>query len=197
MPALADPSNPRSWFARSRTRVATTLLLTAPGIPMLFMGQEVFEDKPWHDDVANWARFLIWWDGFLHYDRDMHFQRFMTALLWLRRNRPALRGEDLRVPQTHEFDRVIVVHRRQEGSAQDVVVVASLNERRLTDYRIELPWPGTWQLELNTDSFDRDPDPEAAGSDGAVQADGPPGNVYAQTARLTIPANSAIVLTRG
>jgi 1,4-alpha-glucan branching enzyme len=77
------------------------LLLTAPGIPMLFMGQEVFEDKPWHDDVANWGRFLIWWEGFLRYDRDMQdFHRFMTALLWLRRKRPALRGEGLRVPQT-------------------------------------------------------------------------------------------------
>ncbi len=39
--ALADPSNPRSWYARSRSRVANGLLLTAPGIPMLFMGQEI------------------------------------------------------------------------------------------------------------------------------------------------------------
>jgi 1,4-alpha-glucan branching enzyme len=37
---LADPSNARSWYARSRSRVATGLLLTAPGIPQLFMGQE-------------------------------------------------------------------------------------------------------------------------------------------------------------
>ena len=51
VPALADPSDPRSWYARSRSRVATTLLLTAPGIPMLFMGQEILEDKPWHDDI--------------------------------------------------------------------------------------------------------------------------------------------------
>src|SRR3712207_8439991 len=32
---LADPANPRSWYARSRARVATGLLLTSPGIPML------------------------------------------------------------------------------------------------------------------------------------------------------------------
>jgi hypothetical protein len=46
------------------------------------------------------------------------------------------------VPQTHEFDRAIIVHRWHEGSGQDVVVVASLNEQRLTDYRIELPLGG-------------------------------------------------------
>lgn len=198
MPALADASNPRSWYARSRTRVATTLLLTAPGIPMLFMGQEVFEDKPWHDDVANWAQFLIWWDGFLHYDQDMQdFHRFMTALLWLRRNQPALREEGVRVPQTHEFDRVIVVHRGPDQGGQDVVVVASLNERRLTDYRIDLPRPGTWQVEMNTDRFDRVPDPQGPPNGSTVDADGGPGFVYGHTARLTIPANSAIILTKG
>lgn len=196
MPALADASNPRSWFARSRTRVATTLLLTAPGIPMLFMGQEIFEDKPWHDDVANWSQFLIWWDGFLLHDRDMQdFHRFVTALLWLRRNQPALRGEGLRVPQTHEFDRVIVIHRWQDGEP-DVVVVASLNERRLTDYRIDLPEPGSWRLEMNTDRFDRDPDPQGPSNGSSVTADGSPGFVYAQTTRLTIPANSAIILIK-
>lgn len=36
---LADGSNARSWYARSRARVAAGLLLTAPGIPLLFMGR--------------------------------------------------------------------------------------------------------------------------------------------------------------
>ena len=43
MARLGDPDHPRSWFARSRARVATGLSLTAPGIPMLFMGQEFLE----------------------------------------------------------------------------------------------------------------------------------------------------------
>ncbi len=45
--ALADSANRRSWYARSRARVAMGLLLTAPGIPQLFMGQEFLEDKQW------------------------------------------------------------------------------------------------------------------------------------------------------
>jgi hypothetical protein len=44
-----DATNARSWYARSRSRVATGLLLTAPGIPPLFMGKEFLEDKPWSD----------------------------------------------------------------------------------------------------------------------------------------------------
>jgi len=50
VPALADGSNARSWYARSRSRFATALLLTAPGIPQLFMGQEFLEDKQWSPD---------------------------------------------------------------------------------------------------------------------------------------------------
>ena len=61
--ALADPSNARSWYARSRARVAAGLVLTAPGIPMLFMGQEVLEDKQWSDNAEFFADVLIYWDG--------------------------------------------------------------------------------------------------------------------------------------
>jgi 1,4-alpha-glucan branching enzyme len=39
IPALADSSNHESWYARSRSRFATGLLLTAPGIPQIFMGR--------------------------------------------------------------------------------------------------------------------------------------------------------------
>jgi hypothetical protein len=60
---LADAADSRSWYARSRARVATALLLTAPGIPMLFMGQEILEDKRWSDTPRFPPASLIWWDG--------------------------------------------------------------------------------------------------------------------------------------
>ena len=34
-----------------------------PSIPMLFMGQEFFEDKPWSDNPGYYHDTLIWWDG--------------------------------------------------------------------------------------------------------------------------------------
>src|SRR5207253_2245417 len=61
--ALADASNARSWYARSRSRVANGLLLTVPGIPMLFMGQEVLEDKYWSENPGYYDNTLVWWDG--------------------------------------------------------------------------------------------------------------------------------------
>jgi len=194
--ALADPSNARSWYARSRARVATALLLTAPGIPMLFMGEEFLEDKPWHDDVAHWAQFLIWWEG-LERDGDMRdFLRFTTDLIWLRRTYPALRGEGIRVPQVHNVDRIIVMHRWVEGEGRDAVVVASFNETTLRDYAIELPWAGGWNEAFNSDFYDHFPNPSVVGNGGSVHAIEGQGRIYPATGRLTIPANGAIVLAR-
>jgi 1,4-alpha-glucan branching enzyme len=58
---LADSTDDRSWYARSRSRAATCLLLTAPGIPAIFMGEEFLEDKNWSDDRG--ANGLIWSQG--------------------------------------------------------------------------------------------------------------------------------------
>ncbi len=81
--ALSDPSNARSWYARSRSRVATGLLLTSTGVPMLFMGQEFLEDKYWSDNPGDSAHFL-WWDG-LSLDRAMsdflRFTRYSTSTM--------------------------------------------------------------------------------------------------------------------
>jgi 1,4-alpha-glucan branching enzyme len=171
-------------------------LLTAPGIPMLFMGQEILEDKPWHDDIRFWSQFLIWWDG-LSSDRAMpDFLRFVKDLIRLRRRHPALSAEGVRIPQVHERDRVIVMHRWVEGAGRDVVVVASLNETTLDGYSVEMPHAGRWHEVFNSDAYDHFPNPWVAGNAGGISADGPPGRAYPYTARIRIPANGALVFAR-
>ncbi len=59
----AGGAGTRNWYATSRSRVATGLLLTAPGIPMLFMGEEFYEDKRWSDDPEHHPNTLIFWTG--------------------------------------------------------------------------------------------------------------------------------------
>jgi 1,4-alpha-glucan branching enzyme len=196
VPALADPTGPHAWYGRSRTRVATALLLAAPGIPMLFMGQEILEEKPWHDDIRFWAQFRIGWDALATDPARRDFLRFVQDLVRLRRRLPALAGDGVRVPQVHEADRVIVLHRWVEGEGRDVVVVASLAETTREAYPIEMPHPGHWHEVFNSDVYDHFPNPWAAGNPGGVTADGPPGAVYPHTARLRIPANGVIVLAR-
>jgi 1,4-alpha-glucan branching enzyme len=169
--------------------------MSAPGIPMLFMGQEILEDKPWSDDVFNWPQFLIWWDG-LEADRHMRdFLRFTADLIAIRRTHDALRGDGIRVSQVHDDDRVLVVHRWVEGVGRDVVIVTSLNERTLEGYRIGLPHPGRWCEVFNSDYYDFFPNPSVAGNDGTVEAEPVPAGTYSLSAPLRIPANGAVILT--
>jgi 1,4-alpha-glucan branching enzyme len=77
-----------------------------------------------------------------------------------------------------------------------VVVIASLNERTLDGYPVELPWPGLWHEVFNSDYSDHFPNPWVAGNAGGVRADGPAGHIYPHTGRVTIPANGAVVLAR-
>lgn len=192
---LADGANARSWYARSRARVATGLVLTAPGIPMLFMGQEFLEDKQWSDDPHFHPELLPHWAGLDGRDRHMSDHlRCISDLVRLRAALPALRGEGLGIITVDNYNRVLVFQRWVEGVGRDVIVVASLNEVTLYGYRIGMPRPGLWREAFNADLYDHFPNPQVAGNAGAVHArpDGRGG--LPASADLTIPANSVLVL---
>lgn len=198
IPALADPSNARSWYARSRSKVATGLLLTAPGIPMLFMGQEFLEDKYWTDWPGR-PDLLIHWAGLEGGDKAMADQhRFTRELLWLRRRHPALCGEGLNVFHVHNDNRVIAFHRWVPGAGRDVVVVASLNEGTFYDrsYRIGFPGGGHWHEVFNSDVYDNFANPIAQGNAGGVWAESTPWDGLPCSAGITVPANGLLVFAR-
>ena len=56
--ALGISATKLGW---GRSRFAMGLLMTSPGIPLVFMGQEFLEDKQW-SDTPN-SNFEIWWQG--------------------------------------------------------------------------------------------------------------------------------------
>lgn len=196
--SLADPSNARSWYARSRAKVATGILLTAPGVPMIFMGQEFLEDKYWSDWPGR-PELLIWWEGLEGRDKDMSDQhRFTRDLMWLRRRHPALRGEGINVFRANDADRVIAIHRWLPGTGRDVVVVASLGETTAYEhgYRIGFPLSGHWEEVFNSDVYDRWANPNVQGNPGGVTADGPKWDGLPTSAGITLPANSILVFAR-
>jgi 1,4-alpha-glucan branching enzyme len=196
--ALADPSNARSWHARSRAKVATGLLLTAPGVPMIFMGQEFLEDKYWTDWPGR-PELLIWWDGLEGKDKHMSDQhRFTRDLIRLRRRHPALRGDGVNVFHAHNDNRVVAMHRWLPGIGRDVVVVASLNETTFYDrsYRIGFPGGGHWNEVFNSDIYDEWFNPNAQGNPGGVTADGEGWDGLPASAGITLPANSVLVFAR-
>jgi 1,4-alpha-glucan branching enzyme len=197
LPALADPSNHRSWYARSRSRVATAILLTAPGIPQIFMGQEFLEDKPWDVDPKG-ANLLSWAGLATSADSGMrdHLQ-FTKDLIALRRALPALRSDNVHAFFQSDQDRVMAYHRWREATGDDVVVVASFAETTWTGYRIGFPFPGLWIERFNSDVYDHFVNPQAAGNGGSVVAEAIGLHGFAASAPIVIPANGVVVFVRG
>ena len=192
--ALGHPGQPRSWYGRSRARVATAISLTAPGIPMLFMGQEFLEDKPWSDDVEGHANLLLHWAGLERGDKDMHDHlRFTRELIRVRWQCPALRGGGFRVIHADDHQRVLAFHRWVPGQGRDAIVVIHLSPFHRVNYRIGFPHGGRWREAFNSDVYEHWVNPDVAGNGGGVEARPQPMHGFAFSAALTLPANSALV----
>jgi 1,4-alpha-glucan branching enzyme len=192
--ALADGSDSRSWYGRSRSRVAMGLVATAVGIPQLFMGQEILEDKQWHDEPG--SPFQIWWEG-LESDRAMQdFLKFTRDLLAVRRELPALRQGRLNVFHVRNDNRVLAMHRWVEWQGRDVVAVVSLNESTFYGYELGFPLQGRWREVFNSDAYDNWVNPDCRGNGGGIEATGRPLHNLPASAAIVIPANSILLFAR-
>ncbi len=194
---LGDPDHPRSWFARSRARVATGLSLTAPGIPMLFMGQEFLEDKQWSDDFESHRDLLLYWAGLDQGDRQMFDHlRFTRELLGVRRRLPALHGSGFRVTHVHDQNRVLAFHRWVEGEGRDVMVLLHLSNFTRVGYQIGLPGEGIWREVFNSDVYENWVNAGVAGNNGRIVANAQPLHGFGCSAGLVLPANSILIFAR-
>jgi 1,4-alpha-glucan branching enzyme len=175
--------------------VANALLLTAPGIPQIFMGQEFLEDKQWHWDRTR--NLQIWWDGVNGADKAMvNHLRFMQDLIRLRWRQPALRGDSVSAFHVHNDNRVLAFHRWIEGGGRDLIVVTSLNENTWNGYTIGFPSSGKWLEVFNSDVYENWVNPITAGNGGAIEANSGPAHGFAASANVVIPANGVVVFAR-
>ena len=147
VPHEIAPGDPTHWAAQKRSTLGAALMFTAPGIPMLFQGQEFLQGEWFQDTVP-----LDWDLG-----EEFHgIVRLYRDLIRLRLNRAGasrgLCGRGLSIRHVNEADKVIAFHRwDQGGPGDDVVVVANFANRTHESYRIGLPRDGLWKLRLNGD----------------------------------------------
>lgn len=142
------PGNVNNWFSKKRSALGAALALTAPGIPMLFQGQEFLEDRWFHDkDPLEWER-VAQFEGLVTFYQD---------LIYLRRNvhgtTAGLCGQNIHVYHVNNEDKIIAFRRWAEGGAgDDVVVVVNMANRTHEAYRLGFPAAGTWRVRLNSDT---------------------------------------------
>ena len=197
IPVLADGSDAQSFYARSRSKVATGLLLAAPGIPQIFMGQEFLENRQWCDDPTAQGN-LLEWVALDSGNKAMSDQlRFTQDFIRLRWSEPALRGQSINAYYSSNDDRVIAFHRWIDGQGLDVVVVASLNDNPFFGYQLGFPRNGRWAELFNSDVYDNWVNPLAVGNSGAIDVNGAPMHGLPYSVSISIPPRSILVFGVG
>lgn len=146
--------NAGSWYSRKRSTLGAVLVMTSPGIPMIFQGQDILEDG-WFDDrdPVDWTKKQTY-SGIHQLYKD---------LIQLRRNwdnnTRGLRGNNVNVFHVNNNDKVIAYHRwDQGGTGDDVVVIINMSSRTFYDYNLGLPRGGTWRVRFNSDWVGYSPD---------------------------------------
>lgn len=147
LPEKVSPGQGEDSWARKRSTLAAGAMMTAPGIPMLFMGQEFLETGGWSDSRGlDWSRC----------DRLSGIVDLYRDLIRLRRdwhgNTAGLKGHGARVSHVNHADKLVALHRwAQGGPGDDVVALLNFSSRAYADYRIGLPRAGRWRVRFNGD----------------------------------------------
>ncbi len=147
VPQEICPDDPTGWYARKRSTLAAAMVFTAPGIPMIFQGQEFLEGGWFRDTVP------VDWDK----NEEYHgIVRLYRDLIRLRTNRDGftrgLCGQFTQVHHLNDECKVIAFHRWDRGGVgDDVVVVANFFREPREGYVIGFPAGGIWKLRFNGD----------------------------------------------
>lgn len=180
LPAEINPAQPDSWWSKKRSTLAAALVFTAPGIPMIFQGQEFLDQDPFvqepippldWSDATRYAGILQLYRDLIQLRRDWHD----TAR--------GLKGDGLNVFHINNSDKLIAYHRWSAGGPRDdVVIVLNFANRGYDSYTIGLPRAGQWRVRFNSDwagydpsfgnwlGYDTDTDTDQGATDGLPAA---------------------------
>lgn len=161
-----------SWESKKRSTLGATLVLTSPGIPMLFQGQELLETEWFRDtEPLDWTR-LAQMPGIYRLYRD---------LIRLRRNADGvtrgLMGQGAEVYHLNNDLKLLTMQRWDQGGPGDsTLIVVNFANRAHDAYRVGFPASGIWRIRFNsasklysedfTDYEARDVEAEARSYDG-------------------------------
>jgi 1,4-alpha-glucan branching enzyme len=147
MPEAILPGNAGSWYSKKRSTLGAAVVMTSPGIPMLFQGQEFLEDGWFQDtDALDWSKNKTY-PGIKALYKD---------LIALRKNEAGLTrgltGQSTNVHHVNNSWKVLAFHRWMNGGEKDdVIVVMNFSATPRSGYRVGFPRDGRWKVRFNSD----------------------------------------------
>jgi 1,4-alpha-glucan branching enzyme len=149
-----SPGNGTNLFARRRSLVASAIVLTTPGIPMLFQGQEFVEDGSFNDwQALDWGKAGQFSDMVLAHKHIVALRKNQYG------NTRGLTGQSVTILHLNEESKLIAYHRWEMGGpGDDVVVIINFANLLQEDYYINFPRKGTWRVRFSSDWKGYSPD---------------------------------------
>ena len=150
LPVRIQPANPYSYFARKRSMLAAAIVMSSPGIPMLFMGQEMVTTNQFADNVPlDWTR-VNTYSNVVSFYRDMiRLRRNLDGASW------GLTGPNVSWHAVDNTAKLLAFHRWGAGPNDQVMVIINCSNVQLNNYQINgnngFPVDGTWYVNLNSD----------------------------------------------
>ncbi|CAN5235286.1 hypothetical protein BH09SUM1_BH09SUM1_31280 [soil metagenome] len=141
------PGNAGSWASKKRSTLGAVVAMTSPGIPMIFMGQEMLEDGYWADtDPLDWNKATTY-SGIV----GLYTDAIKLRRNWFNNTR-GLKGNNTNVFHINNTSKRVAYHRWDVGGAgDDTIVVANFANVGHTAYNIGFPSAGTWNVRFNSD----------------------------------------------
>jgi len=142
-----NPDDPEGYHALKRSTLGAGIVLTAPGIPMLFQGATTLADG-WFQDTDP----LDWYNA----KKFPGISRLYRDLIHLRLNKDGhsrgLTGQDIFVHHVDNVKKLIAYHRHHQGGPDDhVLIVANFSANAQENIRIGAPATGLWKARFNSD----------------------------------------------
>jgi 1,4-alpha-glucan branching enzyme len=181
-----DPATPNSYRARKLSTLGATVTFAAPGVPMLFQGQEMLENQPFDSSrIVDWSKTNTY----------SYIVRLYRDLIGARRNlkgyTPGLEGDRCNVYHADDDNKLVAFNRWKSAAPNEqVIVIANFSGTTRSNYALNFPSAGYWYVHLNSDSTTYGPDYGNVGS-SVVTASGSPA-----TANITIGPYSALILSQ-
>jgi 1,4-alpha-glucan branching enzyme len=181
-----DAATPNSYRARKLSTLGATVTLTAPGVPMIFQGQEMLENQSFASGL------LVDWSKTNTYSYIVQLYRdLIGARRDLKGYTPGLEGDQCSMLQVDNVNKLIAFHRwKSADTNQDAVVIANFTDATRSSYALHLPSPGNWYIHFNSDSTNYGSDYGNVGSPVVAASGNPP------SASINIGPYSALILSR-
>ncbi|MFW7381150.1 MAG: 1,4-alpha-glucan branching protein GlgB [Oligoflexus sp.] len=177
------------WQKFANLRNLYAYMMSQPGKKLLFMGSEFGQSKEWnHDSSLDWSE--------AEQPENNALMRFVRELNGLYLKAPAFHESDFStagfawVDTNDHTNSIISYLRRTVDQKQTILCVFNLTPMIRRNYRIGVPYDGTWYEILNTDALEYGG--SGVGNYGSRQATPVPFHGHWHSLNLVLPPLSAV-----